>query len=149
METLEIPLTKKKLLPKDFTEAHDISVSKVKIVGSKVLCKKIKQRYNELEKNQYNNDMFFIRPAKTLNDIKDEAKQQNNCVYTNYSESYAWGDTDIYFLRELKSPKKSLVTVEVRNNKIRQKYQRENELVTEEQKNFLNLWEKQVIQKVA
>ena len=149
LEKLEIPLTKKKLLPKDFTEAHDISVSKVKIVGSKVLCKKIKQRYNELEKNQYNNDMFFIRPAKTLNDIKDEAKQQNNCVYTNYSESYAWGDTDIYFLRELKSPKKSLVTVEVRNNKIRQKYQGGNELVTEEQKKFLNLWEKQVIQKVA
>lgn len=149
LEKLEIPLTKKKLLPKDFTEAHDTSVSKVKIVGSKVLCKKIKQRYNELEKNQYNNDMFFIRPAKTLNDIKDEAKQQNNCVYTNYSESYAWGDTDIYFLRELKSPKKSLVTVEVRNNKIRQKYQGGNQIVTQEQKNFLNLWEKQVIQKVA
>ena len=93
--------------------------------------------------------MFFIRPAKTLNDIKDEAKQQNNCVYTNYSESYAWGDTDIYFLRELKNPKKSLVTVEVRNNKIRQKYQGGNQIVTQEQKNFLNLWEKQVIQKVA
>jgi len=91
--------------------------------------------------------MFFIRPAKTLNDIKDEAKQQNNCVYTNYSESYAWGDTDIYFLRELKSPKKSLVTVEVRNNKVVQARIKNNEKITKKQKEFLDIWQKEVLQK--
>ena len=111
----------------------------------KALDKKIKQRYKQLEKNNYKNKSFFIRPAKTLKDIKDESVQQKNCVYSNYSEKYANGDTDIYFLRKLKDPNKSLVTVEVLNGKIRQKYQKQNTSVTKAQKEFLNLWEKDIL----
>jgi len=140
-----IPLTKKKLLPENFSEAHDISVKKVKIVENKNLDKKIKQRYKQLEKNNFRNKSFFIRPAKTLKDIKEESVQQKNCVYSNYSEKYANGDTDIYFLRKLKDPNKSLVTVEVLDGKIRQKYQKQNTSVTKAQKEFLNLWEKDIL----
>lgn len=145
LEKIGIPLTKKKLLPKDFSEAHDISIKQVKIVENKILDEKIKLRYEQLEKNNYSNNNFFIRPAKNLSDIKDEAEQQNNCVYSNYSEKYANGDTDIYFLRNLKNPNKSLVTVEVLDGKIRQRYQKRNTAINKAQKEFLNLWENNVL----
>lgn len=149
MEKLEIPFTRNVLLPDNFEEAHNLSVDKVKIVNNEIIDKKMKERFEELYKNKYKNQSFFIRPAKDLNDMKDEAKQQDNCVYKNYSENYAFGNTDIYFMRKIKSPEKSLVTVEVFDNKIRQKYQKGNKLVTKEQDEFLKLWEKQIIQKAA
>lgn len=142
---MEIPLTKKKLLPVNFSEAHDISIKKVKIVENKLLDEKIKQRYEILKMNNYKDNKFFIRAAKTLNDMKDEARQQNNCVYSNYSEKYANGITDIYFLRKLKNPNKSLVTVEVLDGKVRQKYEKRNTAINKEEKEFLNLWEKNIL----
>lgn len=149
MEKLDIPLTNKILMPEDINEAHYESIKKVRVLSSKVINKKMINRYKELQKNAYNDNIYFIRPAKNVKDMKDEAKQQDNCVYKNYSESYAFGDTDIYFLRDMNKPDKSLVTVEVFKNKIRQKYQRKNELVTEEQNKFLLNWEKNIIQKAA
>lgn len=148
LQKLDIPLTKKMLLPEDFKMAHDESVKKVKVVNSKIIKEKIKKRYNELEKNRYNDNIYLIRPAKSLEDMKDEAKQQVNCVYKNYSDKYAYGETDIYFMREVKNPRKSLVTVEVKKGKIRQMRQKQNECVTEEQNEFLQQWEENVL-KVA
>ena len=151
LEKLEIPLTNKLLLPENFKEAHDISVKKVRIIveDKELLNRKIKERYKQLEQNGYSDNVFFIRPAKSLNDMKNEAKQQNNCVYKNYSESYAFGDTDIYFLREIKNPKKSLVTIEVKDNQIRQKEQKNHGSLSKEQGEILNYWEKNIIKKVA
>ncbi len=149
IEKLGITLNKKILFPENFNEAHDISVEKVKIIEDKIIKQNIKKRYKDLEKNKFSNGVFFIRPAETLEDMKDEAKQQNNCVYKNFSEPYASGKTDIYFLRKVKNPKKSLVTVEVSNGKIRQSRQKCNQNTTAEQKRFLDMWEKNVIQKVA
>lgn len=149
MKKLDIPLTKKILFPENINNAHDESVKKVKVIESKVINEKMLMRYKFLQNNCYKDNTYFIRPAKDLKDMKDEAKQQENCVYKNYSESYAFGDTDIYFLRDLRNPDKSLVTVEVFNNKIRQKYQRKNKLVTEDQNKFLLNWEKNIIQKAA
>ncbi|MCI9038439.1 MAG: hypothetical protein HFJ29_00930 [Clostridia bacterium] len=149
LEKLEIPLNKKILFPESFEKAHDESVNKVKIVGNKFLNKKIQKRYKELQKNEFTDNIFFIRAAKSLEDMKSEAKQQKNCVYKNYSEDYAYGDTDIYFLRKLEKPEKSVVTVEVLNGEIRQKYQKKNTVVTTEQEKFLELWEKNVISKTA
>lgn len=145
MEKLEVPLTKKVLFPEKFDKAHELSVKKVKIVNNKILQDKIKERCHQLEKNQYKDNIFFIRPAQSLDDMKEEAKQQNNCVYKNYSERYANGGTDIYFLRKLDAPNKSLVTVEVYKGRIRQKYQKKNRLVTKSQNEFLKLWEKKVL----
>ena len=148
LQKLDIPLTKKMLLPENFIEAHDESVKKVKVISSDVIKEKIKHRYIELEKNKYNDNIFLIRPAKSMEDMKNEAKQQNNCVYKNYSDKYAFGETDIYFMREIKNPKKSLVTVEVNNGTIRQKYQKHNQVVTKEQNKFLKQWEQKIL-KVA
>ena len=151
LEKLEIPITNKLLLPDNFNEAHDTSVKKVEIIvdDKELMNEKIKERYKQLEKNGYSDNVFFIRPAKSLDDIKSEACQQNNCVYKNYSIPYAFGECDIYFLREIKNPKKSLVTIEVRDNKIRQKEQKNHINLSEEQNGILNYWEKNIIRKLA
>ena len=75
LEKIGIPFTKKKLLPEDFSKAHNASIKKVKIVTNKLMDKSIQQRYMQLEKNKYHDNKFIIRPAKSLNDMKDEAKQ--------------------------------------------------------------------------
>ena len=148
LQKLDIPLTKKLLFPKKFIKAHDESVKKVELISDDVVKEKIKHRYIELERNEYKDNIFLIRPAKSIEDIKDEAQQQNNCVYKNYSDKYAFGETDIYFMREIKNPEKSLVTVEVNNGTIRQKYQKYNQVITKEQNKFLNEWEQKMF-KVA
>jgi hypothetical protein len=149
VKKLNVPLTKKILFPENLIQAHNDVLEKVDVIENKKTCEKIRKRYEKLKKNSYSNDVFFIRPANSLNDMRDEANQQKNCVYKNYSEKYANGDTDIYFLRKLDKPEKSLVTVEVTKNKIRQKYQKKNKVTTTEQNNFLKLWEKNIIQKAA
>lgn len=145
LQRLDVPLTKKMLFPADFQKAHDESLEKVKVIKSSVIKEKIRRRYKELEKNKYNDNVYMIRPARSLKDMKDEAEQQENCVYKNYSDIYAFGETDIYFMRKVNNPEKSLVTVEVNKGRIRQKYQRKNDIVTREQNNFLNKWEKEIL----
>ena len=145
LQKLDIPLTKKMLFPENFIEAHDESVKKVKVISSDVIKEKIKNRYIELEKNKYNDNIYMIRPAKSMEDMKNEAKQQDNCVYKNYSDKYAFGETDIYFMREIKNPKRSLVTVEVNNGTIRQKYQKRNTAINKNQSDFLNFWERNIL----
>lgn len=142
------PLINRELFPKDFMKAHDESVKKVKVIQDKETKERIKTRYNELKKNEYSNNIFLIRPAKSLLDMKQEAEQMSNCVYTNYSGRYARGETDIYFMRNVKTPEKSLVTIEVNNGRIRQKYQKYNRLTTVEQNKFIDKWAEEVL-KVA
>ena len=143
-----MPLNNTILFPINFEEAHDESVKKVKIIEDEETRKNIKQRYKELEKNIFNDNVFFIRPAESLEDMKDEAIQQSNCVYKNYSGKYAKGETDIYFMRKKDKPNKALVTIEVYKGLIRQQYQKYNREVTKEQEKFIQKWEEKVL-KVA
>lgn len=152
LEKLGVPIEGKRILfPKIFIQAHDEVATKLDNItsGSKMLNKKIANRYNKLQNNCYDNGKFFIRPAKSLQDLRNESQQQNNCVYRNYSEEYALGNTDIYFLRQKKEPNKSVVTIEVRDKKIRQKEQKYHKSVSKEQAKILNFWENNILSKVA
>ncbi len=95
---------------------------------------------------------FIIFPATSVGDLVDESQQQHNCV-RNYVERYAKGSCDIYFMREVTNTQKSLVTVEVMDNKIVQKRIKRNDPTNKEQNEFLELWEnavlKQKMQKVS
>ena len=65
---------------------HNISISYPAYEALLSLDRPDRKRYEELKRNNYKDNKFCIRPAKTLNDMKDESNQQNNCVYSNYSE---------------------------------------------------------------
>ena len=95
-------------------------------------------------KPPFENKKYIIIPAKSISALIDESKQQNNCVRT-YAERIAKNECDIYFMRFISSQDKSLVTVEVRNNKIVQKRTKNNEKTSKEQDKFLNLWERKIL----
>ena len=87
-------------------------------------------------------------PAPNLKALQDESKQQNNCVRT-YAEKYADGTCDIYFMRDIQNPKKSLVTVEVKNNKVVQSRIKNNNDPNEKQLKFLDRWENIILKGAA
>ena len=82
----------------------------------------------------------FVYP-KTSQDIKDEAVQQNNCV-ASYIDKVIDGCCHILFMRYAECPDQSLVTIEVRGNKIVQALQRYNQPMTEEQRRAVDAWNK-------
>ena len=125
---------------------HDELEKAFKIRNRELLNNLIKKRYKSLKGNIYKDKKFIIIPAKSVESLEDESKQQINCV-RSYSKKYANGICDIYFMRLLKSKNKSLVTVEVRNNKVVQSRTKFNHLPEEKQSKFLKLWETKILQR--
>lgn len=145
LEDLQLDLKNKKyLFPEDIRKEHDKYEKQVKIRKDSIVKRKIGERYEELQKNIFSNNKYFIVPAKSVNELEDESKQQNNCVRT-YAERYSKGNCDIYFMREKENPKKSLVTVEVQKNKVVQSRIKNNRDINKIQKNFLDKWEDKVL----
>lgn len=113
--------------PRNFLTTHQIACrnyNRLKQEFSEALFKKqIKKKYN-VSFGEYK----FIYP-ETIQDIKDEAVQQNNCV-ASYIDKVIDGVCDIIFLRKKSELQKSLVTIEVRKNQIVQAKGRFNREVT-------------------
>lgn len=134
--------------PKNLRKEHDKLEKQYEIQSKTLINKAIIKRGKELSANKYQNNTFIILPARNLKDLQDESKQQNNCVRT-YAEKYAIGTCDIYFMRLTDKPKKSLVTIEVRNNKVVQSRIKNNHNPNEKQLQFLQKWEQNILKEVA
>lgn len=83
-------------------------------------------------------DYCFIYPNSTK-EIKEEAVKQNNCV-ASYIQRVIDGNCHIIFMRKKNEPEESLVTIEVRNNRIVQAKRRFNDPVTAEDQAVINKW---------
>lgn len=92
----------------------------------------------DLDKNI--EDWAFIC-AKTTQDIKDEAVQQNNCV-AGYISYVLKGECHIVFMRKKEYRDKSVVTLEVRNNKVAQSRGKFNRDPTEKEREVLAKYSK-------
>jgi hypothetical protein len=107
--------------------------------------KKFQNRINPEMEHTF--DKFrFIYP-KCIQDIKDESVQMSNCV-SSYVQRVIDGQCDILFLRYKDSPDKSLVTIEVKDNKIVQALQRYNHPLTKEQQEIVGKWNKWYANKI-
>lgn len=137
---------KKYIYPDDLRARHDELEKSYEIHSREILNKEIAQRYKQLKKNIYKDDQFIIVPAKSVEALENESKQQSNCVRT-YSEKYADGRCDIYFMRLLKKKNKSLVTVEVKDNEVVQSRVKYNYSPKEIQLLFLKKWQEKILQK--
>ena len=148
LKELNIDLNNKRILfPDNLEQKHNEYAEQIAIKNNPKLCKAINKRYNQLEKNSYSNNNFFIIPAKSFSALQNESKQQHHCIRT-YAEKYANGKCDIYFMRKNETPDKSLVTIEVKDGKIVQSRIKNNADPNNTQKKFLQKWEKEVL-KVA
>ena len=79
---------------------HDKYQKQIKQIREEKTIKNIEKRAKELAKYIFKNKEFIIFPADSIEAMVDESKQQNNCVRT-YTEKYADGKCDIYFMRLL------------------------------------------------
>lgn len=134
--------------PKNLKEEHDRLAKEFEIKNKEMVNNAIIKRSKELSSNTYKNSKFIILPAYSLNELQEESTQQNNCVRT-YAEKYAAGQCDIYFMRDIKKQDKSLVTVEVKNNRVVQSRIKNNKDPNEKQIKFLEKWEQKVLRKAA
>lgn len=134
--------------PKNLKEEHDKLEQQFEIQSKPLIRKAIVKRSKELSANKYQDNKFIIFPACTFKSLQDESKQQSNCVRT-YAEKYAEGICDIYFMRDIQNPKKSLVTVEVKNNKVVQSRIKNNNDPNEKQLKFLDRWENTILKGAA
>lgn len=139
---------KKYLFPDKLKVMHDKYEKQVEIMKQKKMLEDIAKRFEILTKNTFQNKEFIIFPASSVESLIDEGKQQSNCVRT-YAERYANGECDIYFMRKVDNPKVSLVTVEVRNNRVVQKRTKHNEMTNKKQDKFLDTWQKKILERMA
>ena len=139
---------KKYVFPKNLKEEHDKLEKQYKINNQKLIDSKIKKRAKVLSINEYKSKEYIIIPAKSLEALNNESKQQSNCVRT-YAEDYSLGTCDIYFMRKTDSPDKSLVTVEVKGNTVVQSRAKHNSSLKENEQKFLDKWEEKVLRRAA
>ena len=125
--------------PRHFLTTHKIACRNYNRLKREFSEGLFKQRINKEYECSYKNYVFLY--PKCTQDIKDEAVQQNNCV-ASYIDRVIDGYCDILFLRKKDSPDKSLVTIEVVNNKIVQARRRFNDPVTYEDQEAIDYWNK-------
>lgn len=125
--------------PKHFLTTHKIACRNYNRLKQEFIEEDFKNKINKDMEKTFG-DYRFIYPNCTQ-DIKNEAVQQNNCV-ASYIQRVINGQCHILFLRYKDSPDKSLVTIEVRDNKIVQALQKYNHPLTSEQKEIVENWNK-------
>lgn len=125
--------------PRNFLTTHKIACRNYERLKREFSEEIFRTRINKSLECSFG-DYQFIYPNSTQ-DIKDEAVAQNNCV-ASYIDRVINGECHILFLRKKSNLKESLVTIEVRNNHIVQARRRFNDLVTPEDQEVIDKWNK-------
>ena len=127
--------------PRNLCVAHDLMSAKAKMARKRALNGLFRSRFAELSKYTFRCGGLMIRPARSQNDLNDEAEQLHHCVWS-YAEKHADGDTAIFFIRHVNEPKKSYFTLEFdeETQRVRQNRGTGNCDRTEEVWEFEALW---------
>ena len=121
--------------PRNLLTSHDIAVRNYERLTHEYEEAAFKKRINlDME---YSYSEYRIIYPKAVQEIKDEASQQHHCVAT-YIDSVINGECDILFLRSKEEPDKSLVTMEVRDNKVVQAKGRFNRDLTSKEQEMVD-----------
>lgn len=94
-------------------QTHDITSRNHKVVVEKENEEIFKSRYSDFK--EYNGKNYCVVAPKCSKDLQDEGDRLNHCV-ASYIKRVIDGDCLIFFLRKKKD--ESLITFEVRNNRI-------------------------------
>ena len=134
-------VSKKDLFPRNLISRHDKMQKKLAIEEDRETHFKAYLRYLELSKYTYEDEKYIIFPAPSIEDLKDEGKQQGNCVGYMYLNPYIESKTEIYFIRNLSESNKSFITLEFKNGNVVQKeLPHHSRKFTDEQNDFIDKW---------
>lgn len=86
--------------------------------------KKSLARYETLLPNKLETEKYTVKPAISPDEILEVAKLHSNCL-ASYTEKYANGGTDLYFMVNKKNNEVT-TTIEIKNNSLRQAYDENN-----------------------
>lgn len=123
--------------PRNFLTTHTIACRNYNRLKQQFDEKSFQNRRNHKYECSFGK-YIFIYP-KTVDDIKDEAVQQSNCV-ASYIQSVIDGKCHILFMRLKEDPNKSLVTIEVNNDRITQAKGRYNRELTPDEEDIVAKW---------
>ena len=123
--------------PKNFLTTHQIACRNYD---------RLRKQFNEIAFQEVRNPKYecsfgkyiFIYP-KTIDDIKEEAVQQSNCV-ASYIQRVIDGECHILFMRLKEDPNKSLITIEVNNDRITQAKGKYNRELTPDEEDIVTKW---------
>ena len=130
--------------PRNFLTTHKIACRNYNRLKKEFSEEIFRSRINKDYECSFG-EYIFKYPASTQ-DIKDEAVSQNNCV-ASYIDEVIDGRCHILFLRKKNKPDESLVTIEVRNNRIVQAKRRFNEDATSEDQKAIDAFNKKFANK--
>lgn len=129
--------------PKNFLTAHRIASRNYNRLKQEYDNAAFERRRDESLEWRYG-DYMFLYP-KTIQDIKDEAVQQHNCV-ASYINRVINGECHIMFMRNKFDPSKSLVTLEVVNKRIVQARREFNRDLSESENEAVNQYNNRTAQ---
>ena len=133
--------SKKELFPKQLNGMHNRLMKKIEIMDDLKTKYGVYLRFLKLAKYIYDDGKYIIFPATSVEAMRDEGEQQNNCVARLYLKPYIENETEIFFIRKLNNVNKSLITLEYKNNRVKQKELANRSFkFTKEQLNFINKW---------
>ena len=133
--------SKKDLFPRNLVSRHDKMQKKIKVTEDIKTQFGAYLSYLKLSKYTYEDDKYMIFPAPSIDSLKDEGRQQGNCVGNMYITPYVNRETEIFFIRKLDNITKSFITLEFKNGKVQQKeLPHHSRDFSEEQLSFIEKW---------
>ncbi|MGL4450709.1 MAG: PcfJ domain-containing protein [Sarcina sp.] len=127
--------------PKNFLTSHRIASRNYNIMKVQFNEEIFNKRRDESLEFKYKN--YEIVYPETTQDIKDEGCQLNHCV-ASYIGNVIDGRCHIVFLRHKDNLDKSLVTLEIRNDKVVQARGKFNRDVTSQEQEVINKYNKKL-----
>ena len=124
--------------PRNLLTVHQIAIRNFRRLGLQYDAAAFKRQVDPSLAWQYKG--YTVIVPQTPQDIKDEAVQQHNCV-ASYINDVINGRCQIVFLRYKAEPEKSLVTVEVKGDRVVQALQTYNQPLNKEQAEIIDHYE--------
>lgn len=136
---MEVKINEK--YPKSLKKDHDITRLNYKINSDEITEKSFKRitedcKYKKLE---FKDKTFCILSPHKPADLVKEGDSLSHCV-SSYIKDVCDERCKIYFIRGMESPDESLLTAEVRNNKIVQVRGKFNRCANDTEKTFISQW---------
>lgn len=142
-------INKSILYPKDLVKAHNHTTSLINAEKNKEADQKIKRRLLGLKKKYFFKDKdFFIRPAESSEDLINEGGTLNHCVAVHYMKPYANKETDILMIRRIDNPTQPLVTVEVKEGRVKQAYGKNDTIPKKDVQKFIEKFKTEILEKI-
>ena len=101
----------------------------------------IREHSKELEKYSLIKDSYDLHPLRTIEECKESSKVLVNCLYLNYTKSYAKKRCELYVLNVNDVPK---VNIEVTNGRLVQARGKRNSDIHGDLKKFVTRWAKEI-----